>query len=177
MSTQIRLAGSGGQGIILASIILAEAALLDKKFAAQSQSYGPEARGGVCKAEVVIADEEIDYPKVQKVDVLLVLTQESLTKYSKETVSDSIIVADSSLKVPTSGVKGTVISVPILQTASDVVGDIMTANVVAVGALNAIAKTVDNDALKKALFMHIPRGTEDLNNKALLEGEKLYIKT
>ena len=76
---EIRLAGSGGQGLILAGVILAEAAgIYDGKFVCQTQSYGPEARGGASKAEVVISDEEIDYPKAIRPDVLLAMNQKSL---------------------------------------------------------------------------------------------------
>ena len=79
---QIVLTGTGGQGLILAGIILAEAAVLDGKQAIQTQSYGPEARGGASKAEVLIADEAIDYPKVQKADTVLSMSQEAFNKYS-----------------------------------------------------------------------------------------------
>jgi 2-oxoglutarate ferredoxin oxidoreductase subunit gamma len=78
---EIRLGGSGGQGLILGGIILAEAAILDGKNAIQAQSYGPEARGGASKAEVIIADGEIAFPKVQNADVLLALTQKACDKY------------------------------------------------------------------------------------------------
>ena len=78
---QIVLTGTGGQGLILAGIILAEAAVLDGKQAIQTQSYGPEARGGASRAEVIISDEAIDYPKVQKADTLLAMSQEAFDKY------------------------------------------------------------------------------------------------
>ena len=77
---QIVLTGTGGQGLILAGIILAEAAVLDGKQAIQTQSYGPEARGGASRAEVLISDEAIDYPKVQKADTLLAMSQEAFNK-------------------------------------------------------------------------------------------------
>ena len=79
MMKQIVLSGTGGQGLILAGIILAEAAVLDGKQAIQTQSYGPEARGGASKAEVIISDEAIDYPKVLDADVLLAMSQERST--------------------------------------------------------------------------------------------------
>ncbi len=84
MQTELRLSGSGGQGLILAGVILAESALLDGKQAIQSQSYGPEARGGSSKAEVIISDSEIDFVKVQKCDMLLCLTQDAYDKYGKD---------------------------------------------------------------------------------------------
>ena len=78
---QISLSGTGGQGLILAGIILAEAAIIDGKEAVQTQSYGPEARGGSSKAEVIIADAPIDYPKVTKADLMLSMSQAACDKY------------------------------------------------------------------------------------------------
>lgn len=96
----IRIAGSGGQGVILCSIILAEAALSMGKAAAQSQSYGPEARGGTCKAEVVISDGPIDFPKVEDSDLLLALTQDALEKYIRQARPGSVVMYDDSLYAP-----------------------------------------------------------------------------
>ena len=97
---EIRLAGSGGQGVILATIILAEAAIEAGKYTAQSQSYGPEARGGSCKAEILISDDEIGYTKVQNPTFFMALTQDSLEKYARMIDRNCIILVDSSLKVP-----------------------------------------------------------------------------
>lgn len=96
----MRLTGSGGQGVILASIILAEAAVISGLHAAQSQSYGPEARGGLCKAEVIISREEILYPRITAPTFLLALTQASLDKYSRNLPETCTILADSSLSAP-----------------------------------------------------------------------------
>ena len=92
---EIRLSGSGGQGLILAGIILAEAAILDGKNAVQSQSYGPEARGGASRAEVIISNANIDYPKITNTDVLLSLTEEALLKYKYDLRDTGIIILDS----------------------------------------------------------------------------------
>ena len=82
MRTEIRIGGFGGQGVILAGIILGKAAsLFDEKEAVQTQSYGPEARGGASKCEVVISDSEVDYPKVQSPDILIAMSNEALIKY------------------------------------------------------------------------------------------------
>src|SRR5665647_501001 len=91
---QIVLTGTGGQGLILAGIILAEAAVLDGKQAIQTQSYGPEARGGASRAEVIISDEPIDYPKVQKADTLLAMSQEAFNKYGGSIGAEGILVVD-----------------------------------------------------------------------------------
>ena len=90
-SLEICLAGSGGQGVILCSILLAQAALHHGIYVAQSQSYGPEARGGSCKAEVVISDRPIDFPKLEEIDFLLALTQDSLDKYIEQVKPNSTI--------------------------------------------------------------------------------------
>lgn len=96
--TEIRLSGSGGQGIILMGIILAEAAIMNGVNAIQSQSYGPEARGGASKAEVIINDGEIDFPKVRKPDILLALTQEAFDKYIVDIKEGGIVILDEKLK-------------------------------------------------------------------------------
>lgn len=170
---EIRLAGSGGQGIILATVILAEAAIFAGKHTAQSQSYGPEARGGACKAEVIVSDDEIYFTKVQKPTFLMALTQKSLDKYSENLPTDCIVLIDDTLDVPDCLKDNRVVKLPILSTAAEKVGKLMTANIVAVGAVNGLLHLVGDDDLKKAVFMHIPKGTETLNEKALAEGMAL----
>ena len=170
---EIRLAGSGGQGIILATVILAEAAIIAGKHTAQSQSYGPEARGGACKAEVIVSDTEIGFTKVQTPTFLMALTQKSLDKYSKNLPKDCLVLIDEGLSVPQNLDGYKVIKLPILSTADEKVGRLMTANIVAVAAINGLLKLVDDESLKTAVFMHIPKGTEALNEKALNEGFKL----
>ena len=170
---EIRLAGSGGQGVILATIILAEAGFLAGENVAQSQSYGPEARGGMCKAEVIIDDDAIHYTKVEKPDVLLALTQVSLDKYISELAPGAVIIADASLAIPTADTGHRILSIPILATAVEEVGRAVTANIVAVGAINAALHLVPDDILEKAVLMHVPKGTEPLNLKALEAGKKL----
>ena len=170
---EIRLAGSGGQGIILATVILAEAAIIAGKHTAQSQSYGPEARGGACKAEVIVSDNEIGFTKVQSPTFLMALTQKSLDKYSKNLPKDCLVLIDEGLQIPQNLDGYNVIKLPILSTAAEKVGRLMTANIVAVAAINGLLKLVDDESLKTAVFMHIPKGTEALNEKALNEGFKL----
>lgn len=170
---EIRLAGSGGQGIILATVILAEAAVIAGKHTAQSQSYGPEARGGACKAEVIVSDNEIGFTKVQKPTFLMALTQKSLDKYGEGLPKDCLVLIDDTLTAPESLNGYRVVKLPILSTAAEKVGKLMTANIVAVGAVNGLLHLVGDEDLKKAVFMHIPKGTEALNEKALYEGMAL----
>lgn len=169
---EIRLSGSGGQGLILAGIILAEAALDDGKNAVQSQSYGPEARGGASKAEVIISSDEINYPKVKNCDILLALTQVALNKYINTLKKDGTLIIDNSLQVNNrDDIK--VIAVPILETASEELQKPMVANIVALGVINKLAKLASKESLKEAVLSRVPRGTKELNEKALLKGYEL----
>ena len=167
---EIRLSGSGGQGIILAGIVLAEAALLDGKNAIQTQSYGPEARGGASKAEVIISFDTIDYPKVVAPDVLLALTSEAYTKYSKGLRPGATVVVDSQINV--NGASD-VHALPIIAGARDELQRPIVSNIVALGALNAVAKLVSPESLETAVLRRVPRGTEELNRRALQLGYQL----
>lgn len=173
MQTEIRLTGSGGQGLILGGIILAEAAILQGDNAIQSQSYGPEARGGASKAEVIISKNDIDFPKVEKADILLSLTQVAFDKYKDSLKEDGILVVDSSIKVPEGLKAKKIVSAPILKTASDVVGKSMVANIVALGVIQELSNIVTKEQLEEAVLNRVPRGTEELNRKALAEGYNL----
>lgn len=168
---EIRLSGSGGQGLILAGIILAEAAILDGKNAVQTQSYGPEARGGASRSEVIISNESIDYPKVSKSDILLALTEEAKLKYKNGLKENGLLILDSSIEKPDGPYK--ILSVPILKTAQEKVGKSIVANIVALGTLISATKIVSKEAIEKAVLDRVPKGTEELNKKALYEGYKL----
>ena len=170
---RIALAGSGGQGVILCSILLAQAALRGGYYVAQSQSYGPEARGGSCKAEVLVEDRPIDFPHPEKTDFLLALTQDSLDKYVHQLESDSIVMYDSSLEGPDHPHIKEAIALPILETASKKIGKAMTANIVALGAINSYLKFTEPETLKEIVFEHVPAGTEELNERALEAGMAL----
>lgn len=171
--TEIRLTGSGGQGLILAGIILAETAIMQGDNAVQSQSYGPEARGGASKAEVIISDEDIYFPKVDKADIMLSLTQVAMDKYADTLKEDGILVVDSSIEVPENLKAEKIISIPILNTAKEVIGKTMVANIVALGAIQELSNIVTKEHLEEAVLSRVPRGTEELNKKALQEGYNL----
>ncbi len=168
---ELRLTGSGGQGVILATIILAEAGFFDKKKVVQSQSYGPEARGGMCKAEVVIDEKPITYTKVAVPNFLLSLTQASFNQYHETVTDDAVVMVDQTVQVPEDYRKShNVIMIPILETASDVIGNPMSANIVAVGAINEALGLCTEESLEKSVLSRIPKGTEDLNIRALHAG-------
>ena len=170
---ELRIAGSGGQGVILAAIILAEAALIAGNNVAQTQSFGPEARGGLCRSEVVITDGKIGFYKVRKPTMLLALTQQSLETYTKGMPESCIVMADDSLEVPALPANVRVISLPILRTASETVGRAFTANMVAIGAMNKVLSLVSAEQLREAVAKNIPAGTEEINFKALELGAGL----
>ncbi len=174
---EIRLSGSGGQGIILASVILGEAAALyEGKFVLQSQVYGAEARGGASRADVIIDDEPIDYVETTDLDMLLSLTQDSFNKFKDSLKEGGTLIVDS-VDVKTNGMdlsKYKVVSVPIIDTAVKEVGKAFVANVVALGVIASSTGVVKLESLEKALLKKVPKGTEELNRRALKAGFALY---
>ncbi len=166
---EIRLAGEGGQGMILAGIILAEAAAIyDNKNATQTQSYGPEARGGASKAEVVISQGEIDHPEVIVADVLVAMSQEACDKYAGNLKKDGLLIVDQERvgRVPSSRA----IKVPITRLAQESSGKSITANVVALGVLVGLTDVVSRQAITQAVATRAPKGTEEMNKSALSAG-------
>lgn len=170
---ELRLSGSGGQGLILAGIILADAALHDGNNVVQSQSYGPEARGGASKAEVIISEDVINYPKVNKCDMLLSLTEKAYDKYIDSLKPGGTLILDKSIKKEINRDDIKIYSVPILETASENLKKPMVANIVALGAIYELTKIVSKESLEKAVLDRVPKGTEELNKKALEEGFRL----
>jgi 2-oxoglutarate ferredoxin oxidoreductase subunit gamma len=175
MRVEFRLSGSGGQGLLLAGIVLAEAAILEGKNAVQTQSYGPEARGGSSKAEVVVSDEEIDYPKAVDPDYLLALTAESYKTYGPAMAASGgrgLIVIDSSMPIQ-ADIAARTVAVPILETAGEKIGKKVVANMVALGVLGGLSKVASPESLEAAVRSRVPKGTEELNLKALRAGLEL----
>jgi 2-oxoglutarate ferredoxin oxidoreductase subunit gamma len=170
---EVRLAGSGGQGLVLAGVILAEAAaIFEGKNATQTQSYGPESRGGASKSEVIISESEIDYPKATHINLLLCLTDAAAEKYVKETPDTALIVADSDM-VPTDiPEKFKSVKAPITRLARETVGKEFVTNIVALGLLRELTGVVSLESLEKAVLARVPKGTEDLNKKALEVGRE-----
>ncbi len=169
---EVRLAGSGGQGLILAGLVLAEAAgVFDGREVAMVQSYGPEARGGASKAEIIISDVPIDYPLCAHVDVLLALNQEAADTYCWDLKPGGWVLIDKDLVLHPPSSKA--IPLPFTAVARDKLKRIMVANVVALGAISELTGVVTRKALEKSLLTRVPTGTEELNKKALSLGAKL----
>ena len=166
---EIRLSGSGGQGLILMGIILAEAiGICEGKFVAQTQSYGPEARGGSSKSEVVVSDEEIDYPKAMKPDVLLAMNQKSCDDFYSELKPDGMLVVDSTFvrQVPTPRA----FQIPFTRIAREKFKREVVANIIALGAISQLTNVVSAKSIEWAVLARVPKGTEKLNRDALKAG-------
>jgi 2-oxoglutarate ferredoxin oxidoreductase subunit gamma len=168
---EIRLAGSGGQGLVLAGIILAEAAILfDNKNAVNTQSYGPEARGGASKSEVIISDEEIDFPKCEQLDILLCLNQKSLLQYSTDLKKNGVMILDTELCPEPPPGEYQLHQIAFTKLAREEAGKVFVANIVSLGAIAGLTDCVSRNALERAVLARVPKGTEELNLKALAIG-------
>jgi 2-oxoglutarate ferredoxin oxidoreductase subunit gamma len=166
---EIRLSGSGGQGLILMGIILAEAiGIYDGKYVAQTQSYGPEARGGSSKSEVIVSDKEIDYPKVMSLDLLLAMNQRSCDEFYPDLKPEGLLIVDSTFvtQVPTPKA----FQIPFTRIAREKLKREVVANIIALGALSQLTPVVSRKAIESAVLARVPRGTEKLNRDALRAG-------
>ena len=166
---EVRLSGSGGQGIILSGIILAEAlGLYGGKFVAQTQSYGPEARGGASRTEVIVSDEDIDYPKAIKLDLLLAMNQKSCDEYYRDLKEDGMLIVDSTFvtEVPTSKA----IQIPFTKIAREKFHREIVANIISLGAITEFMDIISPKAMEAAVLARVPKGTEKLNRNALKAG-------
>jgi 2-oxoglutarate ferredoxin oxidoreductase subunit gamma len=171
MRVEVRFAGFGGQGIIKSGIIVAAAASIHAgKNSVQTQSYGPESRGGACKSEVVISEQEIDFPKVVQPDILVVMSQAAYNDYADDVKPDGIVIVDPDM-IPTQKdlVKVKIYRVPATKMA-DQLGRRIVANIVMLGAFVAITKLLDENAIRESIKENIPKGTEELNLAAFEKG-------
>lgn len=164
---EITLSGTGGQGLILAGIILAEAAILDGKQSIQTQSYGPEARGGASKSDVIISENEIDYPKVLAADILLAMSQEACVKYIKRLKNGGKLLVDTTFVKEMPEFSGSLVQLPITKSAREELGNAMFANIIALGAIVGVTGIVTKESLLKAVLHRVPKGTEEVNTRAL----------
>jgi 2-oxoglutarate ferredoxin oxidoreductase subunit gamma len=175
---EIRVAGSGGQGVILAAVIIGQAAALMEEGlnSVQTQAYGPEARGGASKSEVVIARGEIDYPKAANPDLMVILTQKACDEYAHDAAKGGIIILDDFFVQDDPKVDAQVYRLPIVRTARDVLGREIVTNMVALGTVARVfeaKKLMKAESIKKTILANVPKGTEELNEKAFDEGYKL----
>ena len=162
MKTQIQLAGFGGQGIVLSGVILGEAAIMDGLNAVQTQSYGPESRGGAARSDVIISDAPIDYPKVVSPDILVALSQPAWDRYRGDVGKKALVIVDSDMVESDHAALG----VPFSSLA-DELGRRIVANVIMLGTLAKVSGCVTRGSLERAVLKSIPKGTEKLNLEAL----------
>ena len=170
--TDIRLAGSGGQGVVLAGVILAEAAVLSGRNVAQSQAYGPQSRGGASRCDVVIGTR-IGFPVAAALDVLVALNRDAFQRYVADLRETGLLVTDERLVGPVGGGLWRARSLPIEATAARVAGSPLAANIVALGALAYLTGVVGPQALAQAVRARVPARTREMNIRALHAGFQL----
>jgi 2-oxoglutarate ferredoxin oxidoreductase subunit gamma len=171
---EVEMAGTGGQGLALMGVILAEAAgIHDGKYVAYTEEYGTASRGGRSKSDVIISESEIDYPFVRHPDVLLALTQDAADSLAGTVSKDGIVIVDCDLveRVPTRADR--VYKLPFVETARQELGKPVVANMLALAAIAVISGVVSLDALEKAVEYRSPERARQLNSKALETGVRL----
>jgi len=169
MKKEIRICGFGGQGVILSGFIIGKAAAVFMDYnAVQSQSYGPEARGGAARSEVIISDDKIGYPRPTGVDLLVAMSQESFDTYRDDINKDTVIIVDPDL-VPKHKIGHPIYEIQAQKIAESLGNKIVT-NIVMVGASTSIFKLLDKEAVKKSVLDSVPSRFKDLNEKAFEKG-------
>jgi len=169
--------GSGGQGVITAAIILAEAAVIyEHLIAVQSQSYGPEARGGATRTDVIISDSEIHFPKVIQPNILVCLTQEAYNKFSPIIRPGGLLLTDSRYVKLQSKVDARQIQLPMYGSVMETIGKSIVFNICMLGTIIGLTRLVKPDSIMKILETRIPPGFLEMNRKALDLGIELGVK-
>jgi 2-oxoglutarate ferredoxin oxidoreductase subunit gamma len=170
--TEVRLAGFGGQGIILAGYILGKAGgLYGNKHAVFTQSYGPEARGGACAAQVIVSDEEVDYPMFNEADCVVVMSQEAFQKYGDTGKPGANLIIDTGLVTPAAS-NGPVAGAPFTRVAEEL-GNRIVANIVMLGYLTGATGLVPREAMEEAIRTEVKERFVDLNIEAFAHGYTL----
>lgn len=169
MRTELKLAGFGGQGVILMGVLIAQAAgYHEGKEVAQTQSYGPEARGGACRAEVVISDEQIDYTKTLDPDIFVAMSQPAFDKYIKDINTETAeIFVDETLVTEIPETVKKLHRIPATKLAEEKLANKMVANTIMLTALVNTTKLVSIDALKSTITRNLPSKIQDINIKAI----------
>jgi 2-oxoglutarate ferredoxin oxidoreductase subunit gamma len=171
---RIIFSGSGGQGIITAAIIFAEAAVLYEDLnAVQSQSYGPEARGGASRSDVIISDTDIHFPKVIQPNLLVCLTQEAYNKFSVFIRPDGLLLTDNHFVRQVGKVDANQVGLNMYQSVMETVGRPIVFNICMLGAFVQLTQLIRKESIMKVLEARIPPGTLGLNRQALELGVQL----
>lgn len=169
--TEIRLAGFGGQGVILSAIVLGKAAsIYEGAFATMTQSFGPEARGGACSAQLIVSDSPVLYPYVTKPDILVVMSQEAFGRFAPELKHGGMLIIEQDLvRVTSLPDQIKVYSIPATRIAEEL-GKRMVLNSVMVGFFTAVTHLLDADAVRKAVADSVPANFREINLKAFERG-------
>lgn len=169
--TEIRIAGFGGQGVILSAVVIGKAGCIYQQgYSTMTQSFGPEARGGACSAQVILSDSPVLYPYVTRPDILVVMSQEAYTLFSPQLKSDGILVIEEDLVRIGEHPAGTrVYSIPATRIAEEL-GKKMVLNIVMVGFFAAVSQVLEPDAVRKAVAASVPEAYRELNLKAFDRG-------
>lgn len=166
--------GSGGQGVITAAVILAEAAALyEGLYAVQSQVYGPEARGGATRGDVIISDEKINFPKVTQPNILVSLTQEAYNKYVSIVRPGGLVLTDSRLVKTERKVDARQVELPMYQQTLERIGNHIVFNICMLGVVIALTQVVEPSAIVKSLHTNVPARFLEMNLEAFALGQKL----
>lgn len=174
---EILVTGFGGQGIVLAGQILGKAAsLVDEKESTLTQSYGPEARGGACSAQVIISDAPIHYPYVRRLDILVCLSQGGFEKYGPLLRNGGALIVDQDLVQVEKECTGGLFAIPATRMAEEL-GRKMMANIVMLGFLTAVTGAVSAEAARNTVQESVPRGTEESNIAAFNKGYDFGLAT
>jgi 2-oxoglutarate ferredoxin oxidoreductase subunit gamma len=169
--TEIKLGGFGGQGVILAGIIVGKAAALyDKKNATLTQAFGPEARGSSCSAQLMVSEEPILYPYVHRPNIMVLMSQDAYTRFSPEVApGGSLIVEEDLVRTDPVAQGAKVFRIPATRIAEEL-GRRMVLNIVMVGFFTAVTKLLGPEAVRKAVADSVPKGTTELNLRAFDRG-------
>jgi len=169
--TEIRIAGFGGQGVILSAVVLGKAAsIYENGFATMTQNFGPEARGGACSAQLVVSDSPVLYPYVTQPDIMVVMSQEAYNRFAHELKPEGVLIVERDLvRVSNMNRDKKVYSVPATRFAEEL-GKRMVLNSVMVGFFTAVTKLLSPDAVRKAVADSVPASFRDLNLKAFEKG-------
>ncbi|MFC1606618.1 2-oxoacid:acceptor oxidoreductase family protein [Candidatus Latescibacterota bacterium] len=172
--TEVRIAGFGGQGVILAGVLLGTAAVLkDGKHALQTQTYGAAARGGAARSDVIVSDDEIVYPQVTAPDIMVVFTTEALNKYKDDLRPDATLIIDGELVTPPTDTSFDIHIVPATKIAIEELGRGIVANMIMLGYLSALTGVVSTRSLEETIRLNVPKGSEELNLSAFGKGVAL----
>ncbi|MFH0990738.1 MAG: 2-oxoacid:acceptor oxidoreductase family protein [bacterium] len=175
--TEIKIGGFGGQGVILSGYIVGRAAsIYDNKFATMIQAFGPEARGSACSAQVIVSTDPITYPYIISPNLIVLMSQEAYTKFSPELAAGGTLITEEELVVPHNLRKDIKhFSIPATRFAEEL-GKKMVLNIVMMGFTTAISGIVDVEAMRSAVKVSVPKGTEELNLNAFEKGYQYGIE-